>query len=132
MQIMPTTAQWVANKIDMQDYDAERIYDVETNLHLGTAYLRLLLDRLDENIVLATAGYNAGPHRSFTWRASLAKPVEGAIFVETIPFTETRTYVQNVLANTIEYSQSSGQAIPSLKKILGTIVPKPVTSKDTI
>ena len=132
MQIMPTTAQWVANKIEMQDYDAERIYDIETNLQLGTAYLRLLLDRLDENIVLATAGYNAGPHRSFTWRASLAKPVEGAIFVETIPFTETRTYVQNVLANMIEYSQSSEQAIPSLKKILGTIVPKPVTSKDTI
>ena len=132
MQIMPTTAQWVANKIEMQHFDANQIYDVETNLHLGTAYLRLLLDRLDENIVLATAGYNAGPHRSFTWRASLTKPVEGAIFVETIPFTETRTYVQNVLANTIEYSQLSGKAIPSLKKILGTIEPKPVTSKDTI
>lgn len=132
MQIMPTTAQWVANKIQMQDFDANRIYDVETNLQLGTSYLRLLLDRLDDNIVLTTAGYNAGPHRSFTWRASLTKPVEGAIFVETIPFTETRTYVQNVLANTIEYSQLSGQPIPSLKKILGEIEPKPVTSKDTI
>lgn len=132
MQIMPTTAQWVANKIAFEDFDAEHIYDVDTNLHLGTAYLRLLLDRLDDNIVLATAGYNAGPHRSFTWRASLSKPVEGAIFVETIPFNETRTYVQNVLANTIEYSQLSGEPIQSLKNILGTITPKPVTSKDTI
>ncbi len=132
MQIMPTTAQWVANKIALDNFDSNRIYDVDTNLLLGTSYLRLLLDRLDNNIVLSTAGYNAGPHRAFTWRASLNRSVEGAIFVETIPFTETRTYVQNVLSNMIEYSQLSNQPIQSLKEILGTIEPKPVTSKDTI
>ena len=83
-------------------------------------------------MVLATAGYNAGPNRAKQWRASLTKPVEGAIFIETIPFTETRGYVQNVMANMVEYAQTSHQPIKRLSEIIGTISPKPIDAKDTI
>lgn len=132
MQLMPSTAKWVAQTIDMHDYSKENIYEPDVNLRLGTAYLRLLLNRLDDNFILATTAYNAGPHRADTWRSRLSTPVEGAIFVETIPFNETRTYVQNVMANMVEYSQYSKTPISSIKQLLGTIDPKPLSLKDKI
>ena len=132
MQLMPTTAHWVAQQIKMPEYNSRIIYQTDVNLRLGTAYLRLLLNRLDDNLVLATTAYNAGPHRAVTWRSHLKSSVEGAIFIETIPFTETRTYVQNVMANTIEYSQRSERPITSIKQLLGHIEPQPITLKDRI
>ena len=60
------------------------------NLQLGTAYLKMVLDDLEGDAVLATAAYNAGPNRPRAWRSTLVGPVEGAIFAETIPFDETR------------------------------------------
>lgn len=132
MQIMPATATWIANNLNVENFDPSSIYEANTNIQFGTAYLRTLLDRLDQNMVLATAGYNAGPNRAKQWRASLTKPVEGAIFIETIPFTETRGYVQNVMANMVEYAQTSHQPIKRLSEIIGTISPKPIDAKDTI
>jgi len=92
----------------------------------------MVLENFDGSQVLATAGYNAGPKRAEQWRGWLKTPVEGAIFTETIPFTETRLYVKHVLANTMHYAlrlnaaSASGPSslpspLPTLKARLGTI-----------
>jgi len=73
---------------------------------------------------LATAAYNAGPGRPKAWRATLTRPVEGAIFAETIPFAETRGYVKNVMSNATYYAALFENAPQSLKARLGTITPK--------
>lgn len=123
MQLMPATARWVARKIGMKDFKLSQVNDFDTNTILGTRYLNMVLQDLDGSEILATAGYNAGPGRSKRWRSRLAAPVEGAIFAETIPFTETRLYVKHVMSNAVYYaSMFSGQP-QSLKQRLGTIAP---------
>ncbi len=121
MQIMPSTARYVARKIGMEAYRAEGVTDLDTNLTLGTSYLRMVLDDLDSLPVLATAAYNAGPGRSRAWRATLTKPVEGAIFVETIPFDETRDYVKKVMSNATYYAVLLTGAPQSLKTRMGFV-----------
>lgn len=123
MQLMPDTARWVANKIGMKDYSPAKINDFDVNTLLGTSYLKIVLDQLDGSEVLASAGYNAGPGRPKQWRARLRAPVEGAIFAETIPFTETRLYVKNVLSNTAYYAALFSGEPQSLKARLGMIAP---------
>ncbi|OXR48989.1 lytic transglycosylase [Pusillimonas sp. T2] len=125
MQLMPATARWVAKKIGMTDFKPSSVNDFEVNTILGTQYLRMVLEDLGGSQVLATAGYNAGPGRSIQWRAKLRGPVEGAIFAETIPFTETRLYVKNVLSNAVYYDMLFSGKSQSLKARLGTISPKP-------
>ncbi len=130
MQVMPGTAKYVARKIGMSDYRANAIQSMETNLTLGTQYLRMILDNLDKLPVLATAGYNAGPGRPRAWRSSLIKPVEGAIFAETIPFNETRDYVKKVMSNAVYYGLLDGKP-QSLKTRLGLVVPSAGSYLDT-
>lgn len=127
MQIMPATAKWIAKELAIDNFKPNSIYEIDTNVRFGTFYLRTLLDRLDNNIVLSTAGYNAGPNRAHRWRSTLTQPVEGAIFIETIPFNETRLYVQNVLANTMEYAQAQSKTVNSFKALLGTVTPESAT-----
>lgn len=126
MQLMPATAKWVARRIGMNDYAQHRVNDMDTNLTLGTSYLRIVLDDLGGSPLLASAGYNAGPRRPHTWRATLPGPVEGAIFAETIPFTETRDYVKKVLSNATYYAALFTGQPQSLKARLGTVVPQTV------
>ncbi|ARP52307.1 lytic transglycosylase [Alcaligenes faecalis] len=123
MQLMPATAKWVANKIDMRDFSPSRVNEFEVNTVLGTNYLNMVLGQLDGSQVLASAGYNAGPGRPRQWRARLNTSVEGAIFAETIPFTETRLYVKNVLSNATYYAMMFSGQPQSLKGRLGTISP---------
>ncbi|WP_159991201.1 lytic transglycosylase domain-containing protein [Pelistega ratti] len=124
MQLMPGTAKLVANKIGMSDFSPSRVNDFEVNTILGTNYLSMIQADLDGKEVLATAGYNAGPNRAKRWRSALTHPVEGAIFAETIPFTETRIYVKNVLANAVWYDALFNKGkVKSLKNRLGTIAP---------
>jgi soluble lytic murein transglycosylase len=125
MQLMPATARWVANKIGMKDFSASSVNDFDTNTILGTNYLSMVLNDLNGSEVLATAGYNAGPRRPVQWRSKLAGPVEGAIFAETIPFTETRLYVKNVMSNATYYAMMFSGKPHSLKERLGTISPAP-------
>lgn len=117
MQLMPKTARWVAQKIGIA-HDME-VNDIETNIQLGTWYLKYVLDSLSGNLVLATAAYNAGPSRARAWQDSL--PMEGAIYAETIPFSETRDYVQKVMANAAYYGSAMGHSSLSLKARMGTI-----------
>ena len=89
---------------------------------LGTSYMRLILDGLDDHPVLASAGYNAGPGRARRWRDD--KALEGAIYAETIPFDETRDYVKKVMTNAIIYAALLEAQPQSLKARLGMISPR--------
>ncbi len=122
MQLMPATARWVAQKAGLKDYRATQTANVETNLNLGTWYLKHVLETLDNQPVLASAAYNAGPGRARAWRAE--EPMEAAIYAESIPFNETRDYVKKVMSNASYYSQQFGQTLRSLKDRIGVIAPR--------
>lgn len=123
MQLMPGTAQLVAKKIGLGPISRAQMNDINTNILLGTNYLSMIYNQFDNSAVLATAGYNAGPGRPNKWRQDLNAPVEGAVFAETIPFTETRDYVKNVLSNTVYYAALFEGRPQSLKARLGYIAP---------
>jgi len=122
MQLMPATAQWVAGRLGMKDFRQAGVTDLDTNISLGTYYLRYVLDTLDNHPVLASAGYNAGPGRARAWRSEEA--MEGAIYSETIPFNETRDYVKKVMANATYYAQMLGQGAVSLSQRIGIVPPR--------
>ncbi len=119
MQLMPATARWVASKLGLRHFHRSLVNQVETNISLGTYYLKHVLTVLDNQPVLASAAYNAGPVRAKQWIGS--KPMEGAIYIETIPFNETRDYVKKVMSNTEYYASTFGQEEIPLKKRLGVI-----------
>jgi len=119
MQIMPATARWVANKLGLKSYRKSLIHQLDTNLRLGTYYMKSVLTQFDDSPVLATAAYNAGPRRARQWRGD--KPMEGAVYTETIPFDETRDYVKKVMSNTMFYSFQFNAPLRSLKKRLGIV-----------
>jgi len=127
MQLMPGTARWVAKKLAVSDYSASRIADVELNTQFGAFYFKHWLDRLGGLPVLAAAAYNAGPSRAQAWRPAAA-PLEGAIWVETIPFDETRDYVKRVLANTMLYSRALDRPYVPLTQRLGVVTPRDLDS----
>ncbi|WP_294268163.1 lytic transglycosylase domain-containing protein [Propionivibrio sp.] len=122
MQLMPATAKWVARKIGLKDFHQGQVNDTETNLLLGTTYMRLVMESLDNHPVLASAAYNAGPGRARKWRAD--GPLEGAIYAETIPFNETRDYVKKVMSNSVYYSALFDGKPQSIKSRLGVIGPR--------
>jgi soluble lytic murein transglycosylase len=124
MQVMPSTGKWVAAKIGLSEFVHGMLDDLHTNITLGANYMNMVLNNADGSQVLATAGYNAGPGRARAWRATLAAPMEGAIFIESIPFPETRNYVRNVMSNATNYAALFEKKPQSLKARLGTITPK--------
>ena len=122
MQLMPATAKWVAKKIGLRDFHPGKVNDTETNVLLGTSYMRLVMENLDHHPVLASAAYNAGPGRARKWRAE--RPLEGAIYAETIPFSETRDYVKKVMSNAVYYTALFTGRPDSLKNRLGVVGPR--------
>lgn len=127
MQVMPRTARWVAQHLAMKGYRDGHLTKLDTNLTLGTQYLKLVRDNFEGNVVLATAAYNAGPARAMQWRATLPRTTEAAVFAETIPFGETRDYVMKVTANTAHYSRYEKKPI-RLSDLLKPIKPEPVSA----
>ena len=119
MQLMPATARWAAKRLGLNGHHATLTETIDTNISLGTYYLRQVMDSVDDHPVMASAGYNAGPRRAREWAAG--RPLEGSIYVETIPFPETREYVKKVMANTLNYARLFRQPGPSLRERLGTI-----------
>lgn len=122
MQLMPATAEWVAKQLGIPNFRQHLVVDVNTNLQLGTYYLKHVLGTLDNQPLLASAAYNAGPGRARRWRDN-TMPLEGAIYAETIPFNETRDYVKKVLKNSMYYAKvlDHGQDAPTLKQRLGVV-----------
>ena len=126
MQVMPATARWVAKQTGMSGYRSNQISDIETNLFLGTQYLRLVRENVSPNVTLATASYNAGPSKAAAWRSTLTREVDGALFAETIPYSETRDYVMRVTTNTVQYSRYTDEPL-RLTDLLGRIAPQPLS-----
>ena len=122
MQVMPATAKWTAKKIGLTNFQLNQLNEHETNVAIGTGYLKLVLNEFDGSMPLAAAAYNAGPSRSRAWRKG---PVlEAAIWAENIPFNETRDYVKKVLSNTTNYAAIITGQPQSLKARLGTVGPR--------
>ncbi len=123
MQLMPATARRVAASLDLELRDAESIMDVPSNIRLGTAYLREVLERSAGNPVITTASYNAGPHRVDRWLPQGAT-MDADIWIEIIPFRETRNFVKNVLGFTVVYEQRLGTTPRRLRERMPPIVPR--------
>jgi len=122
MQVMPATARWTARKIGLGGFTADQITDRDTNITIGTGYLKLVLDDFGGSMPMAAAAYNAGPGRPRSWRNG---PVlEAAIWAENVPLTETRDYVKKVLANTTNYAAMLTGQPQSLKARLGSVGPR--------
>ncbi|PKG58334.1 transglycosylase SLT domain-containing protein [Shewanella sp. GutDb-MelDb] len=113
MQLMPTTAKQTAKKAKLNYRGTRSLYDEKLNIALGSAYYSGLLKQFDNNRVLATASYNAGPHRIKGWLKKSDAQLDAVSFIESIPFTETREYVQAVLSYRIIYQVKQGK-IPEL------------------
>jgi len=123
MQIMPATAKWISRQLGLGKNAHATVAKPETNIQFGTYYLKHIYNSLGKSPVLATAGYNAGPGRARRWQAEV--PLEGAIYVENIPYSETREYVKKVLANAMFYRHLFGGDSQPLKERLGIIPPHP-------
>ncbi|NJN47023.1 MAG: transglycosylase SLT domain-containing protein [Candidatus Competibacteraceae bacterium] len=104
MQIMPATGQQIARQFGLGGFEKTDLLKADTNIRYGVHYLRSTLDRLQNNPVLATAAYNAGPFRVLQWLPQ-QQPIETDRWVETIPFFETRHYVKRILEYAVIYSQ---------------------------
>ena len=122
MQLMPATAKWIAGRAGVGGYHNGMIHELDTNIALGTYYMGYTKDLMNGQEVMATAAYNAGPSRAKKWMAAI--PLEGAIYAETIPFTETRLYVLKVMANAHLYAPRLGLKSMPLKQRLGIIPSK--------
>ena len=112
MQLMPATARQVAKRIGVP-YRRAKLFDPEYNVLLGSHYYHRLLERFDGHRPKALAGYNAGPHRVDRW-VNKAIPVDQ--WIDSLPFKETREYVQAVLAYTVIYRARAGQIGPILRR----------------
>lgn len=110
MQLMPATAKETAGKLGVPYRNEQQLFDPAMNIRLGSAYLKRLLDVYDGNRILAAAAYNAGPGRVKRWREqSDNKPMD--VWVESIPYRETRNYVQNVLSFDLIYQHKLQQPL---------------------
>ena len=109
MQLMPATAKQVAAKIGVSYPNNRSLTSPDLNIRLGTNYLAQMLRKFDNNRILASAAYNAGPGRVNQW---LNPNVPFDVWIEIIPFTETRNYVQNVLMFSSIYSRRMNERQP--------------------
>jgi soluble lytic murein transglycosylase len=122
MQLMPATARAVSRDVlKRKPPRRHQLLDPETNISLGSAYLKQMKSELGDSSVLATAAYNAGPHRVTRWLPERTLPAD--IWIELVPFRETRRYLQRVLAYTAIYEKRMGQAPTRLSARLHPVAP---------
>ncbi len=108
MQLMPSTARRVARSLGMKRPRKADILHVENNIRFGTHYLKSVMNRFDNNVALAAAAYNAGPRNVRRWLPR-GEQMSADLWVETVPFRETRNYVQAVLAYATVFDKSLGK-----------------------
>jgi len=132
MQVMPATARETARRLGMTGFTADQINDRDTNIAIGTGYLKMVLDDVSGSMPMAAAAYNAGPGRPRTWRGQSGSPtVDAAIWAESVPFSETRDYVKKVLSNTTSYAAILTGQPQSLKARMGTVGPRDASQPET-
>jgi soluble lytic murein transglycosylase len=125
MQLIPATGAATAQRLGLPWLGSDSLYDPSTNLRLGTAYMRQMLDRFDKLPYMAIAAYNAGPTPIGRWRADRSH-LDPDFFIETIPYKETRDYVSRVLAFSVIYDwRLNGTAAPLSARMLGKLVEDP-------
>ncbi len=123
MQLLPSTAREVARKNEI-GYDVQKLYDSEYNMLLGSLYLQKLIDNYDGSVIMGIAAYNGGPGNVYKWVQKFGRPesnIEAAVdWIENIPFSETRNYVQRVLENlqVYRYIESQKQEDGAAAKLL--------------
>ncbi|HVL00575.1 MAG TPA: lytic transglycosylase domain-containing protein, partial [Dongiaceae bacterium] len=122
MQIMPGTAKLLSRSMRIPTPNQQQLLDPSRNIQMGTYFLKQLSDQFDGNIVLATAAYNAGPGRARAWQPEM-KAVSGDIWIETIPFKETRDYVKNIVTYQAIYRHLLGRDV-TLSRSVAAIPPK--------
>ncbi|MEL4398816.1 transglycosylase SLT domain-containing protein [Shewanella algae] len=116
MQLMPATAKQTAKEFKLAFNGSRSLYDPAINVPLGSAYYTKLLEQFDNNRVLAVAAYNAGPHRVKRWLKQSDGKLDVMSFIETIPFSETRSYVQAVFTYRQIYELRQQQALPQFSE----------------
>jgi soluble lytic murein transglycosylase len=125
MQLMPATAKETAKKIGLSYSPAKLTTDGRYNALLGSTYLAGQLNRFDGSLALAAAGYNAGGGNAAKWVAAFGDPradnVDPVVWVELIPFEETRKYVKRVLANYVIYRARLGAGEVTMEQALRQI-----------
>ncbi len=128
MQLMPATGRQVAQELKLAYSGLDTLTDPNHNIRLGTTYLGNMVARYDGNHVLATAAYNAGPHRVDRWLPQ-SGVVDARIWIENIPFNETRKYVRRVMAaETIFHWRLTGE-IQRLSGRLPQVEPLPTDQR---
>lgn len=119
MQLMPNTAAMLAKQYKIPYKSEENLHDPLTNIQFGTVYLRDLQKQMFDNFIVATASYNAGPTRTQKWLPS--ETLDADIWIENIPYKETREYVKNVFMFTGIYRQQLG--LPSALSLIMKPIP---------
>ena len=110
MQLMPATAKETAKKVNSLTYiSSAQLFDPQTNIQLGTTYLNTAYLQNDKNRILSSAAYNAGPNNVKRWLKKSNGKLDAVAFIDSIPFTETRNYVKNVLVYDYIYQVILGQ-----------------------
>lgn len=109
MQVMPATGEWIASMAGISDFDRAKLYDADMNITIGTWYLSYLMKRFKNDLYLVSAAYNAGPEVVAAWAGAGRGTADRDMFVETIPYRETRGYVKKVLRNYAEYRRIYGR-----------------------
>jgi soluble lytic murein transglycosylase len=116
MQILPRTAKETAKKAGIK-YKKEDLLTPEKNIILGSRYISSLLERFENNRITAIAAYNAGPSRVNSWLKETEENLPHDIWIEVIPYGETRKYVQNVLSYAVVYGHQTGNNVPLLTEL---------------
>jgi soluble lytic murein transglycosylase len=122
MQIMPETGKYIAKSLQENWLNADMLFNPEVNLRYGTFYYKQMLNRFKGNFALAAAAYNAGPHRVRQWLPD-DQPLPADIWIEMIPFDETRKYVVAVLTNAVFYQHQLGKRNLRISRYLKNVMP---------
>ena len=121
MQIMPSTGRQIARQLQEQWFSDSVLYEPATNVRYGTFYYKQLLDKFNGQVALAAAGYNAGPGRVKNWRPDRVMPMD--IWIETIPFNETRQYVSLVISNALFYQYRMNREVLKISDFMTDVQP---------
>lgn len=123
MQLMPATGRETAQRIGLKLKNTSQLLQARYNITVGSAYLRQMLDRFDGNIAMAAAGYNAGPHRVQAWRPKSGCE-DAELWIEQIPFTETRRYARRALFFLAMYEWRMAGSVERLESRLAKVPPR--------
>jgi soluble lytic murein transglycosylase len=121
MQMVPATASAVARRWHLAAPGRDGLFDPAIAVPLGAAYLRELLDRYGEQLAVSLAAYNAGPAAAARWLPS--SQMDAAVWIENIPYNETRAYVQHILEHIVAFASVRGAEAPRLNVLLSDVEP---------